>query len=67
MSLRQAVNSIYSDLHSSWVGVILHFDDDFFHRLRYNSVERGGAIFPVAELNSSNAFPKVLPLSAGSA
>ena len=34
--------------HSSWLGVLLHLDDDFLHRLRYNCVERGGAFFPAA-------------------
>ena len=32
--------------HSSWLGVLLHLDDDFLHRLQYNCVERGRAIFP---------------------
>ena len=43
--LEESSSWIYGDLHSSWFGVILHFDDDFLHRFRYNSVERL-AIYP---------------------
>ena len=32
--------------HSSWLGILLHLDKDFLHRLLYKCVERGGAIFP---------------------
>ena len=39
MSLRLAVTERQ---HSRWLS---HLDDDFFHCLWYNSVERGGAIF----------------------
>ena len=39
MSLRLAVTERQ---HSRWLS---HLDDNFFHCLRYNSVERGGAIF----------------------
>ena len=50
MSLRLAESSSHSDLHSIWLGVLLHFDGDFFHRLRYNNacVERREAIVPVS-------------------
>ena len=68
LSLRLAESSSYSDLHSSWLWVLFHLDDDFLH-LRYNSVERDervGAIhWPTGKLNSSNAFAKVFTFFHG--
>ena len=53
----------YSDLHSSWLGVLLRWIDNFRHCLWYNSIERGTELSSLqAELNSLNAFTKVLLL-----
>ena len=53
----------YSDLHSSWLRVLLRLIDNFRHCLRYNSIERGTELSSLqAELNSSNAFTEVLLL-----